>query len=62
MNENRSRSVVQVIGPKLVDLKKPTQAAELYFKVDLIKDCIDAFIAAEEWAKATKVAQQLDKS
>ena len=53
---------MQVIGPKLVDLKKPTQAAELYFKVDLIKDCIDAFIAAEEWAKATKVAQQLDKS
>ena len=51
-----------MVGPKLVDLKKATQAAELYFKVDMIKECIDAFIAAEEWSKATKVAQQLDKS
>ena len=37
-------------------------AAELYLKVDLIKDCIDAFISAEEWGKAKKVAEQLDRS
>ena len=31
-------------------------------QVDLIRDCIDAFICAEEWGKAKKVAEQLDKS
>jgi hypothetical protein len=62
LNENRSRNVVQLVGPKLVEMKKATQAAELYFKVDLIKECIDAFIVAKEWTKARKVAEQLDKS
>jgi intraflagellar transport protein 172 len=43
-------------------LNKANVAAELYLKVDLIKECIDAFISAEEWGKAKKVADQLDKS
>lgn len=36
------------------------QAAELYLSVDLIKDAIDMFIAAEEWNKARKVAKELE--
>lgn len=36
------------------------QAAELYLNVDLIKDAIDMFIAAEEWNKAKRVAKELE--
>ena len=54
--------MVQIVGPRLVEQHKATMAAELYLKVDLIKECIDAFIYAEEWAKAKKVAEQLDRS
>ena len=36
------------------------QAAELYLTVDLVKDAIDMFIAAEEWSKARKVAKELE--
>ena len=36
------------------------QAAEMYLKVDLIKEAIDAFIAGEEWNKAKKVAKELE--
>lgn len=45
-----------------MELKKATLAAELFLKVDLVKECIDAFISAEEWGKAKKVAEQLDRS
>jgi intraflagellar transport protein 172 len=61
LSEHKSQNVAQIVGRRLVDLNKPTMAAELYLKVDLIKDCIDAFICAEEWGKAKKVADQLDK-
>lgn len=53
--------MAQIIGPRLIEVNKASIAAEIYLKVDLIKDCVDAFIAAEEWGKAKKVAEQLDK-
>ena len=36
------------------------QAAEMYLRVDMIKEAIDAFMAAEEWNKAKKVAKELE--
>ena len=36
------------------------QAAEMYLQVDLIKEAIDAFMQAEEWNKAKKVAKELE--
>lgn len=60
LSEHKAQSVAQIVGPRLVQQNKPNQAAELYLKVDLIKECIDAFISAEEWGKAKKVAEQLD--
>lgn len=36
------------------------QAAELYLNLDLVKEAIDAFIEAEEWNKAKRVAKELD--
>jgi intraflagellar transport protein 172 len=62
LSEHKAQNVAQTIGPRLVQLNKANLAAELYLKVDLIKECIDAFISADEWGKAKKVAEQLDKS
>ena len=36
------------------------QAAELYLRVDMIKEAIDVFMAGEEWNKAKKVARELE--
>lgn len=36
------------------------QAAELYLNLDLVKEAIDAFMEAEEWNKAKRVAKELD--
>ena len=37
-----------------------SQAAEMYLRIDMIKEAIDAFIAGEEWNKAKKVAKELE--
>lgn len=62
LGEARTQNVAQIIGPRLIEYKRASQAAELYFKVDMYKECIDAFISADDWVKAKKVAEQLDKS
>ncbi len=62
MSEHKAQNVAQTVGPRLIQLNKANLAAELYLKVDLIKECVDAFISADEWGKAKKVAEQLDKS
>ena len=36
------------------------QAAEMYLKVDKIKEAVDAFIDGGEWSKAKKVAKELE--
>ena len=36
------------------------QAAELFIKVDMFREGIDAFIAGEEWNKAKKVAREFE--
>lgn len=35
-------------------------AAQLLINADLMKNAIDCFILAEDWAKARKVAKELD--
>jgi intraflagellar transport protein 172 len=60
LSEHKAQSVAQIVGPRLLQQNKANQAAELYLKVDLVKECVDAFISAEEWSKAKKVAEQLD--
>ena len=62
LSEYKAQNVAKTIGPRLVQMNRATQAAEIYLKLDLTKDCIDAFISAEEWGKAKRVAEQLDKT
>ena len=62
LSEYKAQSVAKTVGPRLIQMNRATQAAEIFLKVDLTKDCVDAFISAEEWGKAKRVAEQLDKS
>ncbi|KAJ8275180.1 hypothetical protein COCON_G00098050 [Conger conger] len=60
LSQERAAEVVQTVGPRLVQLRKHSAAAELYINLDLIKEAIDAFIQGEEWNKAKRVAKELD--
>ncbi|XP_073712376.1 intraflagellar transport protein 172 homolog [Misgurnus anguillicaudatus] len=60
LSHEKAVDVSQVVGPRLIQLKKYNEAAELYLNLDLIKNAIDAFIEGEEWNKAKRVAKELD--
>ncbi|CAH1772611.1 unnamed protein product [Owenia fusiformis] len=60
LTHDKGEAVVQIVGPRLVEIGKYTAAAELYLRVDMIKEAIDAFIDGEEWNKAKKVAKELE--
>lgn len=60
LGQERAQTVAEIAGPRLAEIRKFEQAAELYLNVDLIKDAIDMFIAAEEWNKAKRVAKELE--
>ncbi|XP_076872854.1 intraflagellar transport protein 172 homolog [Brachyhypopomus gauderio] len=60
LKRGKAVDVVQAVGPRLVQLRKYSAAAELYLNLDLIKEAVDAFIECEEWNKAKRVAKELD--
>ncbi|KAJ8355794.1 hypothetical protein SKAU_G00185880 [Synaphobranchus kaupii] len=60
LSQEKAAEVVHILGPRLVQLRKYSAAAELYINLDLIKEAIDAFIQGEEWNKAKRVAKELD--
>ncbi|KAF7654055.1 hypothetical protein LDENG_00075250, partial [Lucifuga dentata] len=60
LSGDRGVEVIQVVGPRLTQLRKYDTAAELFLRADLIKEAIDAFIEGEEWNKAKRVAKELE--
>ncbi|KAK2158150.1 hypothetical protein NP493_1800g00020 [Ridgeia piscesae] len=60
LSSDKAVQVVEVIGPRLVEISKFGPAAEIYLQADMVKEAIDAFIAGEEWGKAKKVARELE--
>ncbi|XP_053503578.1 intraflagellar transport protein 172 homolog isoform X4 [Ictalurus furcatus] len=60
LTREKAVGVVQTVGPRLVQHKKYTAAAELYLNMDLIKETVDAFMEGEEWNKAKRIAKELD--
>nr|XP_046228660.1 intraflagellar transport protein 172 homolog isoform X2 [Scatophagus argus] len=60
LSADRAVEVIQVVGPRLTQLRKYNQAAELYLSMELIKEAIDVFIEGEEWNKAKRVAKELE--
>ncbi|MBN3302921.1 IF172 protein, partial [Amia calva] len=59
-NQEKAMDVIRVVGPRLIQIRKYSAAAELYLNLDLIKEAIDSFIEGEEWNKAKRVAKELD--
>lgn len=60
LSREKALGVVQTVGPRLVQHRKYTAAAELYLNLDLIKEAVDVFMEAEEWNKAKRIAKELD--
>ena len=58
--EAKAQHVIRTIGPRLVQLGNPNQAAEQYLLVELHKEAVEAFIAGKQWEKAKKLAMEVD--
>lgn len=54
------RTCCVLTGPRLVEIRQHSLAAQTYLAVDLIREAIDTFIMAEEWNKAKKVAREFE--
>ncbi|XP_071532014.1 intraflagellar transport protein 172 homolog [Panulirus ornatus] len=56
----KADDVSRLLGPRLMEIKRYSAAAQLFLAGDLIKEAIDAFIIGQEWNKAKKVARELE--
>ena len=60
LETDKAEDVANLVGPRLVELGRYSAAAQLYLGVEMVREAIDAFIDGEEWAKAKKVAKELE--
>ena len=60
LESDKAEEVATVVGPRLVEIGRHNAAAQLYLGVEMVREAIDAFISGEEWAKAKKVAKELE--
>ncbi|XP_039273606.2 intraflagellar transport protein 172 homolog [Styela clava] len=58
LNQDKAVRVVEIVGPRLIQIQKQSKAAELYINVDLIKEAIDALIQGRDYQKAKRVAKE----
>ncbi|XP_054716571.1 intraflagellar transport protein 172 homolog [Uloborus diversus] len=61
MNKQHTEHLVQQIAPKLLQMKKQTTAAQLFLKINSVKNALDALIDAKDWSKAKRVAAEVDQ-
>ncbi|XP_019769911.2 intraflagellar transport protein 172 homolog [Dendroctonus ponderosae] len=52
--------VIKALSPRLIEMGEHSAAAQLYISMELMKEAIDTFIAAEDWSRARKVAKELE--
>ena len=60
LDTEKATAVAGVVGPRLVEIGRFNAAAQLYLGVEMVREAVEAFIAGEEWAKAKKVARELE--
>ncbi|XP_012943117.1 intraflagellar transport protein 172 homolog isoform X1 [Aplysia californica] len=60
LDNQKAQTVVEMVGPKLADIRCHSTAAELYLSMDMVKEGIDMLISAGDWNKAKKVAKEMD--
>ncbi|KAJ1528639.1 hypothetical protein ONE63_007034 [Megalurothrips usitatus] len=59
---NQAMEAVRILGPRLVEMKQSSLAAQLYLATDLSREAIDVLIQAGDWNKAKKIAKEYDPS
>ncbi|XP_055373567.1 intraflagellar transport protein 172 homolog [Condylostylus longicornis] len=52
--------VSKQLGPRLLEINQIGPAAQLYLAADLPKEAVEVFIQAEQWAKARRLAKEID--
>lgn len=60
LGPQKAQVVVEIVGPRLAEIKRHSAAAELYLSLDMVKEAIDMFMNAGDWNKAKKVAKELE--
>ncbi|KAH9500287.1 hypothetical protein Btru_073626 [Bulinus truncatus] len=60
LDNQKAQKVVELVGPRLAEVKCYSTAAELYLSMDMVKQGIDMLITAGDWNKAKKVAREMD--
>lgn len=60
LETEKALSVAEMAGPRLVQAGRHNAAAQLYLGVEMVKEAVDAFLDGHEWAKARKVARELE--
>ena len=58
--ESKAQHVIRTIGPRLIQLGQPNQAAEQYLHAQLHREAVEAFVAGKQWEKAKKLALEVD--
>jgi len=48
------------VGSQLVELNQHAAAAQMLLSADLVQEAVEVLMAAGEWNKARKIAQQLE--
>ncbi len=60
LEPDRAAEVATTAGPRLLAAGHHSSAAQLYLSVEMIREAVDAFAEGGEWAKARKVAKELE--
>lgn len=57
-----SIDIARTLGPRLVALNQVGPAAQLYLAAEMPKEAVDVFIESENWAKARRLAKEIDQA
>ncbi|XP_055910125.1 intraflagellar transport protein 172 homolog [Eupeodes corollae] len=52
--------IAHQLGPRLLEIRQIGLAAQIYLSSDLPKEAVDVFIKSEQWAKARRLAKEID--
>lgn len=58
--DHQALEVTKSLAPRLLQIGENTTAAQLYLSCDMMKEAIDSFIICEDWARARKIARELE--
>lgn len=60
IGQEKAEEIAREYGPQLLSLGRPRAAAQVFLSGQMVKEAIDALIAARDWSKAQRVASELE--